>query len=339
MSARGDDPVVAERAVSSADMERTTAADLASGTWSRVAKRASSSGSSSSRSCAIIATLGAEFTAVLAGPALILFVAWLMAYVLEPIVSLLHRHLPFKGRGLSVAITYLVTASSRSSCWWAPASRSSTRRSQFIEQPAGDPGPLKAILEPIVGGLGLQLPNGGDRRRRPGSRNSSATTPAQLADAVALAIRNAVIVVAGLITAVFISIGLAVGQVSLLGWMRRFLPRSTYRDLSRARAGDRGLVRRLRPRPTVHRRRSTGDHRRSRRCVFGVPYCAAHRGHRRPDRLHPVDRAADRLGRPAGVRVARSRPTSSSRASSSASSAPSASRSSSRRSSWPARST
>ena len=47
-----------------------------------------------------------------------------------------------------------------------------------------------------------------------------------------MVIRNSLVVVAGLVTAVFISVGLAVGQVSLLGWMRLFLPRSTYRDLS-----------------------------------------------------------------------------------------------------------
>ena len=49
---------------------------------------------------AVIATLGSQITRVLATPAIILFVAWLMAYVLEPFVSLLHRHMPFKGRGL-----------------------------------------------------------------------------------------------------------------------------------------------------------------------------------------------------------------------------------------------
>ena len=41
---------------------------------------------------------------------MILFVAWLMSYVLEPPVSFIQRHLPFRGRGVAVAITYLVTA-------------------------------------------------------------------------------------------------------------------------------------------------------------------------------------------------------------------------------------
>ena len=33
-----------------------------------------------------------------------------MSYVLEPPVSFVQRHLPFRGRGVAVAITYLVTA-------------------------------------------------------------------------------------------------------------------------------------------------------------------------------------------------------------------------------------
>jgi len=44
--------------------------------------------------------------AILASPAIILFVAWLLSYVLEPPVTWLQRHLPFKGRGVAVAITY-----------------------------------------------------------------------------------------------------------------------------------------------------------------------------------------------------------------------------------------
>jgi predicted PurR-regulated permease PerM len=58
----------------------------------------------------VIFSLWTEFFAVLASPAVILFIAWLMSYVLEPPVSFVQRHLPFKGRGVAVAITYLVTA-------------------------------------------------------------------------------------------------------------------------------------------------------------------------------------------------------------------------------------
>ena len=39
---------------------------------------------------------------------MILFVAWLMAYVLEPPVTWLARHMPFHSRGLAVAVTYLI---------------------------------------------------------------------------------------------------------------------------------------------------------------------------------------------------------------------------------------
>jgi predicted PurR-regulated permease PerM len=180
---------------------------------------------------AIIATLGAEFTAVLAGPALILFVAWLMAYVLEPIVSLLHRHMPIKGRGLSVAITYLVTSIIAIVVLAGAGIAIINASIEFLTNLPAILDRIKTVLEPVVSGLGLQLPNGG----------SNAVTAAQdfvrsnagnLADAVVTAIGNAVTVVAGLITAVFISMGLAIGEVSLLGWMRRFLPSSTYRDLT-----------------------------------------------------------------------------------------------------------
>jgi predicted PurR-regulated permease PerM len=55
---------------------------------------------------------------------------------------------------------------------------------------------------------------------------------AELSDAVVNVVRNAIAVAAGLVTAVIISVGLAISQVSLLGWMRRFLPSRTYRDLT-----------------------------------------------------------------------------------------------------------
>ncbi len=180
---------------------------------------------------AVIATLGAEFTAILAAPALILFIAWLMAYVLEPIVSLLHRHLPMQGRGLSVAITYLVTGVIAVVVLVAAGVAIINASIEFLSNLPAIVDRVKTVLEPVVSGLGLQLPNGG----------TNAVTAVQefvrnnaggLADAVAIAIGNAITVVASLITAVFISMGLAIGEVSLLGWMRRFLPSSTYRDLT-----------------------------------------------------------------------------------------------------------
>ena len=59
----------------------------------------------------VIAVLGSGIADTLSGPAVILFVAWLMAYVLEPPVLWLARHLPFHSRALAVAVTYLVTCS------------------------------------------------------------------------------------------------------------------------------------------------------------------------------------------------------------------------------------
>ena len=53
----------------------------------------------------VIGVLGSGIADTLSGPAVILFVAWLMAYVLEPPVTWLARHMPFHSRGLAVAMT------------------------------------------------------------------------------------------------------------------------------------------------------------------------------------------------------------------------------------------
>ncbi len=180
---------------------------------------------------AVIATLGAEFTAVLAAPALILFVAWLMAYVLEPIVSLLHRHLPMKGRGLSVAITYLVTSIIAIVVLAGAGIAIINASIQFLNDLPAIIDRIKAVLEPVLDGLGLQSPSGGSYAVA-GVQAFVRNNAGGLADAVLAAVSNTVTLVASLITAVFISMGLAIGEVSLLGWMRRFLPQSTYRDLT-----------------------------------------------------------------------------------------------------------
>jgi predicted PurR-regulated permease PerM len=180
---------------------------------------------------AIIATLGAEFTAVLAAPALILFVAWLMAYVLEPIVSLLHRHIPVKGRGLSVAITYLVTCIIAIVVLAGAGIAIINASIEFLSNLPAIIDRVKEVLEPVISGLGLQLPNGGNNAVT-AVQEFVRSNAGDLANAVATAVSNTVVVVASLITAVFISMGLAIGEVSLLGWMRRFLPSSTYRDLT-----------------------------------------------------------------------------------------------------------
>jgi len=179
---------------------------------------------------AVIATLSASFTSVLATPAIILFVAWLMAYVLEPFVSLLQRHMPFKGRGPAVALTYLITGFIAIVVLLGAGIAILQAAIAFVENLPALTAKLKDTLSPILSGLGISMPGGIDLVSA--VQQWFATNAGQIADAVQLVIRNAVTVVGALITAVFISIGLAVGEVSLLGWTKRFLPTSTYRDVS-----------------------------------------------------------------------------------------------------------
>jgi len=179
---------------------------------------------------AVVLTLSAGFLAVLASPAIILFVAWLLSYVLEPPVTWLQRHLPFKGRGVAVAITYLVTAvvafvviSSALVAIIQAANSFVGNLPQILAQ-------IKDALQPIVDFLGLSLPSGDTIVT--GIQKFLADNAAQIADATQAAVRNVVVLIGSLVTAVIISVGLAMGQVSLLGWLRRFLPSSTYRDLT-----------------------------------------------------------------------------------------------------------
>ena len=53
-----------------------------------------------------------------------------------------------------------------------------------------------------------------------------------IADAAKNATVNMIALIAGAFTAVIISVGLAAGQVTLFGWLRRFLPERTYVDLA-----------------------------------------------------------------------------------------------------------
>jgi predicted PurR-regulated permease PerM len=167
---------------------------------------------------------------VLASPAIILFVAWLLSYVLEPPVTWLQRHLPFKGRGAAVAITYLVTAvvafvviSSAAVAIIQAATSFVANLPQILAQ-------VQTTLQPLVDFLGISLPSGDTVVTA--VQQFLAENAAHLADAAQAAVRNAIVLVGSLITAVIISVGLAMGQVSLLGWLRRFLPSSTYRDLT-----------------------------------------------------------------------------------------------------------
>lgn len=179
---------------------------------------------------AIVGTLAVAALAPLAAPIIILFVAWLMAYVLEPPVSWLHRHLPFKGRGMAVAITYVVTGIVATVVLLSAGLALLSAAVQFVDDLPTIMAKLGDRLQPIVAALGIQLPSGEDVVAA--LQAWFLQYGAQLADAATAVVRNLVAVVAGLITAVFISVGLAVGQVSLLGWLRRFLPSRTYRDLT-----------------------------------------------------------------------------------------------------------
>lgn len=179
---------------------------------------------------AVIVTVSAGSLAPFTGPAIILFVAWLMAYVLEPPVSWLQRHLPFKGRGIPVAITYLVTAVTAIVVLSSAGVALLGAAVEFIDRLPEITARIGEIMAPWVDALDLTVPSGADVIEA--IQDFIRGYAAELADAAGAVLGNLIAVVAGLITAVFISVGLAVGQVSLLGWLRRFLPSSTYRDLT-----------------------------------------------------------------------------------------------------------
>lgn len=179
---------------------------------------------------AFIVTISAGALAPLAGPAIILFVAWLMAYVLEPPVSWLQRVLPFEGRGVAVAITYALTAVIAIVVLASAGIALLRAAIEFVERLPEIIARLREILGPIVSASGIELPAGGDALTA--ILDQLRESGGQLAEGVAVVVANAITIVAGLVTAVFISVGLAVGQVSLLGWLRRFLPERSYRDLT-----------------------------------------------------------------------------------------------------------
>ncbi len=178
----------------------------------------------------VIVRLASDFFAILASPAIILFVAWLMAYVLEPPVSWLQRHLPFRGRGVAVLVAYLVTAVVAVVVLGATLLAILNAAVAFVDRLPAILARIGDLVRPIIEALGVSLP----------SRDEVAASIVdwfrqngdQLASAVSTGVRNLLGIVGALITAVIISVGLAAGQVSLLGWMRHFLPSNTYRDLA-----------------------------------------------------------------------------------------------------------
>jgi predicted PurR-regulated permease PerM len=179
---------------------------------------------------ATIVNMSAGSLSPFVGPAIILFVAWLLAYVLEPPVSWLQRHLPFRGRGVAVAITYFVTAITAILVLGSAGIALLRALVELLDRLPEIVARISELLRPLIDGLDLELPSGGDLVAAIG--DVLRRYGADLADTVTSLLANAVTVVAGLVTAVFISVGLAVGQVSLLGWLRRFLPERSYRDLT-----------------------------------------------------------------------------------------------------------
>lgn len=178
----------------------------------------------------VLFSLSTELFAVLASPAIILFIAWLLSYVLEPPVSFVQRHLPFKGRGVAVAITYLVTAVVTFIVLASAGVAIINAAVAFVDNLPVIVEELGDVIRPVFEFLGITLQSDGSAVAA--VQRWFAENAAALADAATATVRNLVTVVAGLVTAVIISVGLAMGQVSLLGWLRRFLPESTYRDLT-----------------------------------------------------------------------------------------------------------
>jgi predicted PurR-regulated permease PerM len=178
----------------------------------------------------VIANLSSDVVTTLSGPAVILFVAWLLAYVLEPLVDWLAHHLPFKSRGLAVATTYLVTAIVAFAVLLGATVALLNAAIAFVNELPTIVAKAREAVRPILEFFGLTFTGEFDLSTAIG--NFVATNGQAIADAAKAAVANIVALIAGLFTAVIISVGLAVGQVSLLGWTRRFLPERTYRDIA-----------------------------------------------------------------------------------------------------------
>ena len=109
---------------------------------------------------------------------------------------------------------------------------------------------MRELAAPLAASLGLTPPGPVDLSAA--LADQVAESGEAIADAVGTTLRNIVAVIAGLFTAVVISVGMAAGEVTLLGWLRRFLPERSYADiaaLERAIALSFGVH----PRPGPHR--------------------------------------------------------------------------------------
>ncbi len=178
----------------------------------------------------VLGVLGSGIAETLSGPAVILFVAWLMAYVLEPPVTWLTRHLPFHSRGLGVAITYLVAVLVTFAVLFGAGAAILSAAVKFIEQLPAIQARVRELAEPLAASTGLSPPAPVDLAGALAAQVQE--NGAAIADAVQAVMRNIVAVVAALFTAVVISVGMACGQMTLLGWLRRFLPERSYADIA-----------------------------------------------------------------------------------------------------------
>ena len=106
----------------------------------------------------VIGVLGSGIADTLSGPAVILFVAWLMAYVLEPAVTWLTRHLPFHSRGLSVAVTYLATVVVTFAVLLGAGAALLNAAMTFVERLPEIAARVRELVEPLATSLGLSPP-------------------------------------------------------------------------------------------------------------------------------------------------------------------------------------
>ena len=179
---------------------------------------------------AIIANLTAGIVTTLSGPAIILFVAWLLAYVLEPLVNWLARHMPFKSRGLAVAVTYFTTALVTFAVLLGAGVALLNAAIAFVDALPTIVAQVREAMKPVLEFFGLSFT--GEFDLGAAVADFVAKNGQAIADAAKMVVANTVAIVAGLFTAVIISVGLAVGQVSLLGWLRIFLPERAYADVA-----------------------------------------------------------------------------------------------------------
>ena len=178
----------------------------------------------------VLGVLGSGIAETLSGPAVILFIAWLMAYVLEPAVTWLTRHLPFHSRGLSVAVTYLATVVVTFAVLLGAGAALLNAAITFVERLPEIAARVRDLVEPLATSLGLSPPAPIDLADAIAGQVT--VNGEAVGDAAGAAVQNVFAVIAGLFTAVVISVGMAVGEVTLLGWLRRFLPERSYADIA-----------------------------------------------------------------------------------------------------------